>query len=272
MTLLYPRVVFFTFCICYCLNLAESAEDGCKLITQDDRARVYLEKLHPLIGKTFSTVRDNDHYEITICSETPTKCPQNPNFASAVRKHGETECNVIGRYNASMVLGNDGWILLKYYSGDNVSIGGNMTIEARTQIMITCDPDDHSGTLRTVEAKMDGPNTDLFYWFELKTELICKKPGLSAGSILCILFFTSAGIYFLFGFLYSRFIVGAQGLEQIPNYSFWKNFGKLQAEGCDFACRCGERQEAKMYRGIGENNEDRDRSGRDDRDDHLLPM
>lgn len=36
-------------------------------------------------------------------------------------------------------------------------------------------------------------------------------------------------VYLILGFLYQRFAVGAQGLEQIPNYGFWKDFGSLQA-------------------------------------------
>lgn len=33
----------------------------------------------------------------------------------------------------------------------------------------------------------------------------------------------------LLGFLYQRYVAGAKGLEQIPNYDFWRDFGSLQA-------------------------------------------
>ena len=36
-------------------------------------------------------------------------------------------------------------------------------------------------------------------------------------------------MYFIGGFLYKRFVLGAKGLEQIPNYKFWEDFGNLQA-------------------------------------------
>ena len=36
-------------------------------------------------------------------------------------------------------------------------------------------------------------------------------------------------VYLLLGFLYQRYIAGAKGLEQIPNYDFWRDFGSLQA-------------------------------------------
>jgi hypothetical protein len=36
-------------------------------------------------------------------------------------------------------------------------------------------------------------------------------------------------LYGLLGFLYQRLVLGAKGKEQIPNYSFWQDFGNLQA-------------------------------------------
>jgi hypothetical protein len=36
-------------------------------------------------------------------------------------------------------------------------------------------------------------------------------------------------VYLVLGFLYQRFVAGAKGLEQIPNYGMWKSFGNLQA-------------------------------------------
>ena len=42
-------------------------------------------------------------------------------------------------------------------------------------------------------------------------------------------FFSLAIVYFIGGFLYKRFVLGAKGLEQIPNYKFWEDFGNLQA-------------------------------------------
>ena len=40
-----------------------------------------------------------------------------------------------------------------------------------------------------------------------------------------------AGVYLVGGFIYQRFVAGAKGLEQIPNYGFWRDFGNLQAVG-----------------------------------------
>ena len=50
---------------------------------------------------------------------------------------------------------------------------------------------------------------------------------------LCVVFFyrliVVGTVYLLLGFLYQRYIAGAKGLEQIPNYDFWRDFGSLQA-------------------------------------------
>ena len=39
--------------------------------------------------------------------------------------------------------------------------------------------------------------------------------------------------YLLLGFLYQRYVAGAKGLEQIPNYDFWRDCGSLQAVSHD---------------------------------------
>lgn len=43
-------------------------------------------------------------------------------------------------------------------------------------------------------------------------------------------------VYLLAGALYQRFVHGAKGLEQLPNYEFWKDFGNLQA--VSILCLC----------------------------------
>lgn len=85
-------------------------------------------------------------------------------------------------------------------------------------------------------------------------------------------FFTAAGGYLLLGFLYKRIVVGAKGLEQIPNYSFWKDCGNLQADGCNYICRChacgDPSDDHRSYRDI----DDRPLRPDEDRDDQLLTM
>lgn len=51
-----------------------------------------------------------------------------------------------------------------------------------------------------------------------------KKPinkGLSTGSVLVILFFTFAGVYFIGGVVAMKILRGATGWEMLPNHEFW---------------------------------------------------
>lgn len=64
--------------------------------------------------------------------------------------------------------------------------------------------------------------------FLVQTLHCFNETDASALFFLCRLLVTGS-VYLTLGFLYQRYIVGAQGLEQIPNYTFWSNFGSLQA-------------------------------------------
>ena len=50
---------------------------------------------------------------------------------------------------------------------------------------------------------------------------ICGAPKIYTGGLL-FSFTVVLFVYFLTGFLFLRFARGARGVEQIPNYSFWK--------------------------------------------------
>lgn len=45
--------------------------------------------------------------------------------------------------------------------------------------------------------------------------------GLSAGSVLIIIFLIFCVVYFGFGFGYNIIIIRETGLHSIPNYKFW---------------------------------------------------
>ncbi|XP_013783625.1 cation-dependent mannose-6-phosphate receptor-like isoform X2 [Limulus polyphemus] len=168
-------------------------------------------------------------------------------------------------------MGGTDWILLSYSNGDPYSQHCKQT-NRTTNIMIVCDPVNLKGKFQILEERKKKETGYCYYLFELSSSIACTitpvKKGLSSGSIFCIIFFTLIGIYFSVGFLYKRLVIGAKGIEQVPNYSFWKDFGNLQADGCDFICRCGPRHEEHAYRGI----DDQLPKEEDDRDDQLLAM
>ncbi|CAG2214152.1 M6PR [Mytilus edulis] len=175
------------------------------------------------------------------------------------------------------------WVILEYLDGQKY--GTHCGKEPRkARIMITCDSSVKSGeeTVKIFEEETD-KSQDCYYLFEISSPDICIKVPpitislsvgsilviiLSVGSILVIIFIVVVCLYILLGFLYNRLVLGAKGKEQIPNYSFWQDFGNLQADGCNYICRTGIRSESKPYKGLGDDQLQEE----DDRDDHLLPM
>lgn len=250
---------------------AHSESKSCQLNNPDDKEKSLLEKLAPLNGKilTVHTVSKDEKqeykYNIGICSE-PEKDLTDVGAVQYLKKEKEEEKRALGRLNDTTVLAGENWILLTYYDGDR-NCNGDNTIAS---IMIVCNPNTEQSELKFISEKSEPEPSHCIYMFEFGSKLVCPptaEAGLSHGSVFCILFFTSFGIYLILGFLYQRLVIGAQGLEQIPNYAFWREFGSLQADGCDFICRCGSKREATSYRGID------DRLPREDeRDDQLLNM
>lgn len=58
--------------------------------------------------------------------------------------------------------------------------------------------------------------------------------GLSAGSILLIIFFVGAFVYLFGGILFSSVMKGASGFESIPHYEFWLDLPLLIRDGVVF--------------------------------------
>ncbi|KAG8227852.1 hypothetical protein J437_LFUL006475 [Ladona fulva] len=57
---------------------------------------------------------------------------------------------------------------------------------------------------------------------------------LSTGSVLVIIFFVFAFLYFFGGALANKLLRGAEGREMIPNYQFWVDLPYLCRDGASF--------------------------------------
>lgn len=68
----------------------------------------------------------------------------------------------------------------------------------------------------------------------LMPTLAPPQGGLSAGSILLIIFFSALLAYLILGMLFRMFIIGAKGYEVIPNYEFWHSLPGLIQDGFAF--------------------------------------
>ncbi|CAH1774555.1 unnamed protein product [Owenia fusiformis] len=236
-----------------------------------------MKQLEPLKGKSYPV--DDGHefsYTIGICKEVDTV--GHPNAGVTQYSKEKKNITVVGLISEAQIKGGTNWLMLEYKGGSPYPHSCNREKRQAT-LMFVCDPtktDPNQPGLRIVEENKD-KTKDCYYLFEIGTNAVCTKSpfvtfGLSAGSIFCIICFTLLGVYLIGGFLYQRFVIGAKGFEQIPNYEFWQDFGNLQSDGCNLICRSGSRQSARSYKGIGDDQLGTVEDELDDRDDHLLPM
>ncbi|CAL1531275.1 unnamed protein product [Lymnaea stagnalis] len=238
-------------------------------------------KLGSLIGKTFTAQVTNQnesyHFTIGICADVKggqgVAVWQQPMKDGKIVEKDGTLNHIIGSLKDTHIMTGTDWVLLEYKGGE--VYGSHCGSEPRrTSIMITCDPDVELNNAEMIFLEEENTKSDLcFYLFELKHKAVCPNPsgggGLSIGSILVIVFFTVLGVYLFLGFLYQRFVLKSKGLEQIPNYEFWKDFGNLQADGCDLMCRTREHRRMHGMGGLGD---DQLEPSDEIRDDNLLPM
>lgn len=271
-------------CICHTIHAADTGDTnvGKCVFAKHQSHHSAMDTIAPLVGKRFTTKDDRGYeYNIGIC-ETASDINNMPpgdkyKEAAALQQdttQPESSPKVLGKFSDAEIMAGSNWVSLEYESGEGY--GTHCGNEGRrTLIMITCKSDASSGELVMLEEQKNKTG-DCYYLFELEHSAVCpiKSGGLSVGSIIVIIFLLLASLYVIAGFIYQRFIAGAKGMEQIPNYSFWKDFGNLTADGCDLVCRSGSRDSAqRQYRGIGDEQLDtHDEDQEDIRDEHLLPM
>ncbi|XP_054714717.1 cation-dependent mannose-6-phosphate receptor-like [Uloborus diversus] len=253
-------------CLCDCVLLKPTNT------TDSAKENALLDVIKPLNDHVFRTKDIIDpaqySYKVSICG----KIDGQPSGAGAIQET-RNKTYVLGRYDKVDIMGGTDWILLIYYGGDMYHTHCNNSHRV-TQIMIICDPDVLIGKLEIIEERRSAESS-CYYLFEIGSNVSCTARkrteyvthGLSSGSVFCILFFTFAFVYLVIGVLYKRIVLGAKGMEQIPNYCFWKDFGNLQADGCDYFCRWGLRHESQAYRGIDDH-----LKTDEERDDQLLNM
>ncbi|XP_035697321.1 cation-dependent mannose-6-phosphate receptor-like [Branchiostoma floridae] len=240
-----------------------------------DKEKKLLERLAPLTkANQLFKFRDNPYnyeYKARICNPVESSKPDAGIIQ--VDRNGSAE-HSLGMISKVNIKAGNNWMMLEYRGGDKYHSHCN-GLERTSIIMILCDSSTVEGTMSIIEEHTRSNEEDCYYLFELYSNVVCSAKssipgGLSVGSVLVLIFVVVVGCYFLFGFLYQRFVVGAKGMEQIPHFSFWKDFGNLQADGCELVCRTQEAGPPRTYKGIGD-----DQLGLDDddeRDDHLLPM
>ncbi|KAG9470599.1 cation-dependent mannose-6-phosphate receptor [Eleutherodactylus coqui] len=264
------------FCVCLAAVsfVAADVVDDCKINSERVSAseQAVLNRLAPLKHKRFETTFKNGTesytYTFAVCG-TVLNGTKSTNEGLVQNKTQNGEITVIGRINDTRVINGTDWILLIYKSGEKYD--KHCVKEPRkAMVMISCNKKSLAEGFTIVSEERDRMD-ECFYLFEMDSSVACPpdESHLSVGSILLIVFAVLIGLYIIGGFLYQRFVVGAKGMEQFPNITFWKELGNLVADGCDFVCRSQPRSSETAYRGVGD-----DQLGEEpeERDDHLLPM
>lgn len=246
---------------------------NCKLASdqgkESESERKLLSKLEPLASLSFSiVVQDKDDsytYNFSVCGNAA-----NISNAGLVQINNADTKIVIGQYTETQIFGGSDWVMLVYKNGSKYDSHCNQETR-KSMVMISCNRNTIGGGFAVIDEERTKP-TDCFYLFELDSSTVCPAitSKLSAGSILLIVLFSCLTLYIVGGFLYQRLVVGAKGMEQFPNYSFWQDLGNLTADGCDFVCRSRARNAPPTYRGVA--SEPLGGEETEERDDHLLPM
>jgi cation-dependent mannose-6-phosphate receptor len=205
---------------------------------------------------------DVDHDGIPGCAVKQTDSTSNSSHSFCIGRTAEAQV-------ARMADGT--WIELTYSGGDVYH--SHCDSGSRTaRIVFLCDPN-VKGQGHVDFLEENNKDAICYYLFSLVSEEICGiEPGqLSAGDIILIILACLVGVWALAmfsGCLYKRFVVGAKGWEQIPCISFYREFGNLMADGCDYVCRSRPRTVVEYKEptfGAASDSED-------EKDDNLLPM
>lgn len=231
------------------------------------------ERIMKFLGQKVYVVEDEKGeytYKVSICSQGK---GDNQAIQQHSKKWEESKWVQVGTYTNAHVTGGTDWLMIKYFHGQKYASHCH-NLERIGIVLVTCDPGVERGTMRIIEEyrNASSPNDpvdplECYYLFELNNDAACtvKPKHLSPGSIMLIILIVVGSIYITLGFLYQRFMVGAKGMEQIPHYNFWRDCGSLQADGCNYMCRCSESRPTR-YKAMD------DALADDDRDDTLLPM
>ncbi|XP_055696499.1 cation-dependent mannose-6-phosphate receptor-like [Lutzomyia longipalpis] len=87
----------------------------------------------------------------------------------------------------------------------------------------------------TTDDQKDGIVTN----FHLLSPLACpqkipRSEGLSTGGVLMVILLVAFTMYFAIGIVVNFFMLGARGIEVIPNITFWRNLPGLVMDGIRF--------------------------------------
>ncbi|XP_065193270.1 cation-dependent mannose-6-phosphate receptor-like isoform X2 [Sycon ciliatum] len=252
---MWPSALFTLSCAWAALGLVASAEPSTlfeSTVDADCKKKLEGTKIADFVSPTVYTFKDSDNeykYELGICNNV---VPDSRIVVTQTELQQDAKRTVsVGRLNDIHLVSRDDYAELTYYYGDVYNSHCKNT-HRTARIMFVCDPCAGKGYPEVVEEyATDSSTTEnqhCFYLFEWATSnvcnkaaagrlIVCKPTGLGAGSIFLIVLLSVGVAYVILGFIFNRFVRGAKGNEQFPNYSFWITCGDHISDGCDVLCR-----------------------------------
>jgi len=158
---------------------------------------------------------------------------------------------------STMRVAEDNAIELKYTNGD---VCFHNRVQRSSLIRFICDKN----------VPEDNPpfaigEDECLYMFEWQTPYACpikpdKDKGMSGAAIFFLVVFLSLLAYLTIGFAYNRFVRGARGAHQIPNYEFWSHISSSITTCCTRSFSGDSRRPAgdTVYRGLDDSDNDED--------------
>ncbi|KAL7677022.1 hypothetical protein ACOME3_003271 [Neoechinorhynchus agilis] len=200
-------------------------------------------------GRVFKWApEENGHcYAMGICETIPNVTQAMDAIIRYENKCDSGQATVYGRLNETSFVKKRNFSVLTYHGGDMCG-GNDSTIRRSAQILfMEGQTKDNQYSVTVIDQTNEDCTTPLLIVYVVAkgdgattTTPVPTKScgGLSGGSIFSLIFLIIALAYFIGGLCYRRFHLHATGVDQIPNYSFWRRAGALAADGCDFCCRC----------------------------------
>ncbi|KAK3918750.1 Cation-dependent mannose-6-phosphate receptor [Frankliniella fusca] len=174
------------------------------------------------------------NYTVGVCGSV-----SRTDSLAAVLQNGTV---VLGRVNNTNVVKGGDWMMMTFGSGDFYPENSNCSGARAAFVIINCNHNfSEENSLRfikeVVQEEKDKKNS-CFFFLEIHSQLVCIKPeNIGGGTIFSILLLLLILGYIVGGTLYRRYILGAKGLEQIPNYTFWKTMkSKIQGVCSNVFC------------------------------------
>ncbi|OWF50464.1 Cation-dependent mannose-6-phosphate receptor [Mizuhopecten yessoensis] len=186
--------------------------------------------LTPLSTPTprFQANDDKYTYIYSPCIPTGQKCGESTVTDIAICQELTTDHStnfIVGTQSSAKFSGSpdNGSLQIEY----TATIQG---VQRTTYISVVCSDEDGSFSY------LSSPS-DTSYKLQLKTKYACLPCGLSAGSVLLIIFFVLLIVYIIGGILFMRYVRKAQGIEMIPNREMWMELPLLIKDGILFVSR-----------------------------------